>query len=149
MGAGGHRGRAGARLRLRRDRRGRDARRDARAGGRPGAGRARAACGARRGSRPRCPGIYAAGDICEYDSVVHGRPLRVEHWDVAADHGKTAALNMLGRDVAARRGPLLLLRPGRLGVDGVRRARARASRSIRGSLDDGELHGLLRRRRAR
>ncbi|NLT04724.1 MAG: oxidoreductase, partial [Solirubrobacterales bacterium] len=45
------------------------------------------------------PGIYAAGDICEYDSVVHGRPLRVEHWDVAFNHGKTAALNMLGRGV--------------------------------------------------
>jgi 3-phenylpropionate/trans-cinnamate dioxygenase ferredoxin reductase subunit len=45
------------------------------------------------------PGIFAAGDICEYDSPVHGRRLRVEHWDVAANQGKTAALNMLGRDV--------------------------------------------------
>jgi 3-phenylpropionate/trans-cinnamate dioxygenase ferredoxin reductase component len=45
------------------------------------------------------PGVYAAGDICEYDSVVHGgRPMRIEHWDVAFNHGKTAALNMLGRD---------------------------------------------------
>ena len=45
------------------------------------------------------PGVYAAGDICEYDSVVHGRKLRVEHWDVALQQGRTAALNMLGRDV--------------------------------------------------
>jgi len=46
-------------------------------------------------------GVYAAGDICEYDSVVHGgAPLRIEHWDVAFNHGKTAALNMLGRDIA-------------------------------------------------
>jgi len=44
------------------------------------------------------PGIYAAGDICEYDSPLHGRPIRVEHWDVAFNHGRTAALNMLGRD---------------------------------------------------
>jgi 3-phenylpropionate/trans-cinnamate dioxygenase ferredoxin reductase subunit len=45
-------------------------------------------------------GVYAAGDICEYDSVVHGGvPMRIEHWDVAFNHGKTAALNMLGRDV--------------------------------------------------
>jgi 3-phenylpropionate/trans-cinnamate dioxygenase ferredoxin reductase component len=44
-------------------------------------------------------GIYAAGDICEYDSPVHGRPLRVEHWDVAFNQGRTAACNMLGQDV--------------------------------------------------
>jgi 3-phenylpropionate/trans-cinnamate dioxygenase ferredoxin reductase subunit len=46
------------------------------------------------------PGVFAAGDICEYDSVVHGGgSMRIEHWDVAFNHGKTAALNMLGRDV--------------------------------------------------
>ncbi len=45
-------------------------------------------------------GVYAAGDICEYESVVHGGArLRIEHWDVAFNHGKTAALNMLGRDI--------------------------------------------------
>jgi 3-phenylpropionate/trans-cinnamate dioxygenase ferredoxin reductase subunit len=43
------------------------------------------------------PNIYAAGDICEYDSPVHGRPMRIEHWDVAFNQGKTAAFNMLGR----------------------------------------------------
>jgi 3-phenylpropionate/trans-cinnamate dioxygenase ferredoxin reductase component len=45
-------------------------------------------------------GVFAAGDICEYDSPVHGRYLRIEHWDVAFNQGKTVALNMLGRDVA-------------------------------------------------
>ena len=46
------------------------------------------------------PGIFAAGDICEYESVIHGGArLRIEHWDVAFNQGKTAALNMLGRDV--------------------------------------------------
>ncbi|MGI8863827.1 MAG: NAD(P)/FAD-dependent oxidoreductase [Solirubrobacteraceae bacterium] len=45
------------------------------------------------------PGIYAAGDVAEYRSVVHdGRPLRIEHWDVAFNQGKAAALNMLGAD---------------------------------------------------
>ena len=46
------------------------------------------------------PGVYAAGDMCEYDSPVHGRPIRVEHWDVAFNHGRTVACNMLGQDVA-------------------------------------------------
>jgi 3-phenylpropionate/trans-cinnamate dioxygenase ferredoxin reductase subunit len=45
------------------------------------------------------PGIFAAGDICEYDSPIHGGPMRIEHWDVAFNQGKTAALNMLGRGV--------------------------------------------------
>ena len=42
-------------------------------------------------------GIYAAGDICEYQSRIHGKPMRIEHWDVAFNQGKTAAFNMLGR----------------------------------------------------
>jgi 3-phenylpropionate/trans-cinnamate dioxygenase ferredoxin reductase subunit len=43
-------------------------------------------------------GMWAAGDIASYDSVVHGKRLRVEHWDVAFNQGRTAALNMLGED---------------------------------------------------
>ncbi|MGH2907102.1 MAG: NAD(P)/FAD-dependent oxidoreductase [Solirubrobacterales bacterium] len=43
------------------------------------------------------PGIYAAGDVCEYESAMHGGHVRIEHWDVAFNHGKTAALNMLGQ----------------------------------------------------
>ena len=49
------------------------------------------------GLETSAPGIFAAGDICEYDSPVHGRPMRIEHWDVAFNQGKTAAFNMLGR----------------------------------------------------
>ncbi len=44
------------------------------------------------------PGVYVAGDIAAYDSAIHGRRLRIEHWDVAFNHGRTAALNMLGAD---------------------------------------------------
>ena len=51
------------------------------------------------------PGIYAAGDMCEYESPLHGRPIRIEHWDVAFNHGKTAALNMLGRGWSTTRSP--------------------------------------------
>jgi 3-phenylpropionate/trans-cinnamate dioxygenase ferredoxin reductase component len=49
------------------------------------------------GLQTEAPNVYAAGDICEYDSPVHGKPMRIEHWDVAFNQGKTAALNMLGR----------------------------------------------------
>jgi 3-phenylpropionate/trans-cinnamate dioxygenase ferredoxin reductase component len=44
------------------------------------------------------PDIYAAGDCCSYESVVHGRRLRVEHWDVAMQQGMHVARNMLGED---------------------------------------------------
>ncbi len=48
--------------------------------------------------RSSAEGIYAAGDCCSYESVVHGRRLRVEHWDVAMQQGMHAARNMLGAD---------------------------------------------------
>jgi len=43
-------------------------------------------------------GIYAAGDCCSYESVVHGRRIHVEHWDVAMQQGMKAGANMLGAD---------------------------------------------------
>jgi 3-phenylpropionate/trans-cinnamate dioxygenase ferredoxin reductase subunit len=42
------------------------------------------------------PGVFAAGDACSYESVIHGRRLRVEHWDVALQQGRHAAAAMLG-----------------------------------------------------
>ena len=44
------------------------------------------------------PGIYAAGDCCSYESVVHGRRIHAEHWDVAMQQGMHVARNMLGED---------------------------------------------------
>jgi 3-phenylpropionate/trans-cinnamate dioxygenase ferredoxin reductase subunit len=41
-------------------------------------------------------GVYAAGDVCSYESRIHGRRLRVEHWDVALQQGRHAARSMLG-----------------------------------------------------
>ena len=40
-------------------------------------------------------GIFAAGDVCSYDSVVHGRRLRIEHWDVALQQGRHAARGLM------------------------------------------------------
>lgn len=57
------------------------------------------------GLRTSAPGVYAAGDMAEWESVVHGRPLRVEHSEVAAEHGRTAALGLLGREAEHRAVP--------------------------------------------
>src|SRR3954471_11155585 len=51
------------------------------------------------GLRTSAPGVFAAGDMAEWDSVLHGGPARVEHFEVAAAHGRTVARNMLGDDV--------------------------------------------------
>ena len=84
------------------------------------------------------PGVFAAGDMAEYESVAHGgRPLRIEHWDVAQKQGETAALNMLGRGVPHEEIPYFFsdladwssmeyVGPGS------------GEPVIRGSLDDGE-----------
>jgi NADPH-dependent 2,4-dienoyl-CoA reductase/sulfur reductase-like enzyme len=41
-------------------------------------------------------GVWAAGDACEYDSVVHGRRLRIEHWEVARAQGAAVATSIMG-----------------------------------------------------
>lgn len=43
------------------------------------------------------PGLYAAGDIAAFPYLGDGPPIRVEHWRVALQHGRVAALNMMGR----------------------------------------------------
>jgi 3-phenylpropionate/trans-cinnamate dioxygenase ferredoxin reductase component len=85
------------------------------------------------------PGLFAAGDICEYDSVVHGgAAMRIEHWDVAFNHGKTAALNMLGRDVAHEEVPYFFSVLGDWGeLEYVGPAHEWDQEIVRGSFDDG------------
>ena len=40
--------------------------------------------------------IYAAGDIATFPSSLDGRPVRIEHWRLAGQHGRVAAANMAG-----------------------------------------------------
>ncbi|MSQ22043.1 MAG: FAD-dependent oxidoreductase [Dehalococcoidia bacterium] len=46
------------------------------------------------------PGIFAAGDSASFFSPLYGAQMRIEHWDVAYQHGVTAAQNMLGQSKA-------------------------------------------------
>jgi 3-phenylpropionate/trans-cinnamate dioxygenase ferredoxin reductase component len=42
--------------------------------------------------------VWAAGDACEYDSMVHGRRLRVEHWEHARSQGAAVARSIAGEE---------------------------------------------------
>ncbi|MBB3174242.1 NADPH-dependent 2,4-dienoyl-CoA reductase/sulfur reductase-like enzyme/nitrite reductase/ring-hydroxylating ferredoxin subunit [Endobacter medicaginis] len=44
-------------------------------------------------------GLYAAGDVATAPLAATGKLARIEHWRVAEQHGRLAALNMLGRDL--------------------------------------------------
>ncbi len=86
------------------------------------------------------PGVYVAGDIAEYESVVHnGRRLRVEHWDVAFNQGKTVALNMLGRDQPHDTVPYFFSDLSDwAGLEYVGPAYEWDDEVVRGSVDEGE-----------
>ena len=84
-------------------------------------------------------GIYAAGDLCEYDSPIHGRPMRVEHWDVAFNQGKTAALNMIGQATPHDVVPYFFSDLADwVSMEYVGPAERWDEEVVRGSLDDGE-----------
>ena len=45
-------------------------------------------------------GLFAAGDIASFHDSRSGGHMRIEHWRTAQQQGRTAARNMLGRNVA-------------------------------------------------
>ncbi|MDQ2676427.1 MAG: FAD-dependent oxidoreductase [Actinomycetota bacterium] len=84
-------------------------------------------------------GIFAAGDCCSYESVVHGRRLRVEHWDVALQQGRHAGKAMLGSDEPYRAIPYFFSDLSDwTGLEYVGPARDWDEIVVRGSMDDGE-----------
>jgi 3-phenylpropionate/trans-cinnamate dioxygenase ferredoxin reductase subunit len=84
-------------------------------------------------------GVYAAGDMCEYESVLHGGPVRIEHHEVAVGQGRCAARNVLGAGEAFADVPYFwsdiadwaTLEAVGPAVDGW------DSEEVRGSFDDG------------
>jgi 3-phenylpropionate/trans-cinnamate dioxygenase ferredoxin reductase subunit len=89
------------------------------------------------------PGIYAAGDVAEYESVLHGGPAKVEHHEVAIAHGKTAARNMLGDEHEHDEVPYFwsdLADWATIEYVGIERGEP----EVRGSMDDGEFSVFYR-----
>src|SRR5439155_1310123 len=69
----------------------------------------------------------------------HGARVRIEHWDVAFNHGKTAALNMLGKDVPHAEVPYFFSVLGDWGeLEYVGPAYEWDEEVMRGSTDEGK-----------
>ncbi|WP_326837490.1 FAD-dependent oxidoreductase [Amycolatopsis rhabdoformis] len=82
---------------------------------------------------------FAAGDVCEYHSEVHGRSLRVEHEDHAAAQGVTAARGILGSPEPHREVPYFWTELGDWArLEYVGPATEWDQERVTGSFDDGD-----------
>jgi 3-phenylpropionate/trans-cinnamate dioxygenase ferredoxin reductase component len=85
------------------------------------------------------PGVWAAGDACEYDSVVHERRVRVEHWEVAKAQGRAVAAAMLGDTAPYQEVPYFWSDVADwCSLEYVGPADRWDREVVRGSIDDGE-----------
>ena len=69
--------------------------------------------------RTSAPDVFAAGDVANVDHPVLGRPVRVEHWDAAIQHGKVAAANLIGGERAVEALPYFFTDQYDLGMEYV------------------------------
>ena len=93
-------------------------------------------------------GLFAAGDMCEWESALHGGPARVEHYEVAAAHGKTVARNMLGEDVVHEELPYFWSDLSDWATSeyvGVAAEGGWDDEEVRGSLEEGEFSVFFKR----
>jgi 3-phenylpropionate/trans-cinnamate dioxygenase ferredoxin reductase subunit len=79
-------------------------------------------------------GIFAAGDMARYYSPVLARHLRVEHYDVALQHGRVAGANMTGERRAYTELPYFFSFMGDLHINVVGDMSQRAQVVRRGAL---------------
>jgi 3-phenylpropionate/trans-cinnamate dioxygenase ferredoxin reductase component len=85
------------------------------------------------------PGIYVAGDACDYDSVVHGRRLRVEHWEHARAQGSHVGALIAGQSKPFDEIPYFWSDLADWAtLESVGPATSWDQEVVRGSIDDGE-----------
>ncbi|MGF1457614.1 MAG: FAD-dependent oxidoreductase [Leptolyngbyaceae cyanobacterium] len=82
------------------------------------------------------PNIYAAGDIVQYPDPYSGQRVRIEHWRLARQQGRTAARNMLGQSVPFTGVPFFWTGQYDLKLRYVGHAEAWDDVIIHGSLDE-------------
>lgn len=83
--------------------------------------------------------VFAAGDVCEYESVVHGQPIRVEHEVHAESQGAFVAAAMLGSGELYREVPYFFSDISDwISFEYVGPARGWDEEVVRGEIGDGE-----------
>jgi 3-phenylpropionate/trans-cinnamate dioxygenase ferredoxin reductase subunit len=84
-------------------------------------------------------GVYAAGDACDYDSVVHGRRVRVEHWEHARAQGSHVGALIAGESKPFEEIPYFWSDLADWAtLESVGPAVSWDQEVVRGSIDDGE-----------
>ncbi|MGQ4809545.1 Rhodocoxin reductase [Candidatus Entotheonellaceae bacterium PAL068K] len=79
-------------------------------------------------------GVFAAGDMARYYSPLYARHMRVEHYDVALQHGRLAGANMTGERRAYTEVPYFFSFMGALHIHVMGDMSRREHRVRRGSL---------------
>jgi apoptosis-inducing factor 3 len=80
-------------------------------------------------------GLYAAGDIAAFPNYGDGPLIRVEHWRVAEQQGRVAALNMLGKSERYSAVPYFWTVPYMIKLEYVGHAKGDDEMVVRGDLD--------------
>ena len=80
-------------------------------------------------------GLYAAGDVAAYPGSGDGALIRVEHWRVAEQQGRAAALNMLGKNQPYSSVPYFWTAPYMIKLEYAGHAKGDDGMVLRGSLD--------------
>jgi 3-phenylpropionate/trans-cinnamate dioxygenase ferredoxin reductase subunit len=84
-------------------------------------------------------GVYAAGDACDYDSVIHGRRVRVEHWEHARAQGSHVGSLIAGESKPFDEIPYFWSDLADWAtLESVGPAESWDQEVVRGSIDDGE-----------
>ena len=95
-------------------------------------------------------GVWAAGDVAAYPDPYTGRRLRIEHWRIAQQQGKAAALSMAGRGEPFHGVPFFWTQQYRLAIGSVGAAPAWDEVLLAGDVDADDFvayyldHGAVR-----
>ena len=82
------------------------------------------------------PNVYAAGDIVQFPHFMTGESVRIEHWRLAMQHGRNAAKNMMGENVAFKSVPFFWTGQYNVNLRYIGHAEDWEDVVIKGSLED-------------